>query len=214
MITQTTNLKKYTKVLDNVYNNFIEPVLNDEQLENHFSNWTTPPPYFKKNTIDRCDLKTYESVKNKDNNFIAVDDKVVFTFANGGLGAITNEITDILSDDIGVDNLSFSNKPLHYRKYKGYNGFMGWHTNCDYPGDRWYLVYNTDDKSSFTRYIDNDGKMITEWEPKGWGLNHFVIGNCSNPFWHCIHTNSHRFSLGYRQIESLNKFEWKEVITI
>ena len=87
------------------------PDENDEQLENHFSNWTTPPPYFKKNTIDRCDLKTYESVKNKDNNFIAVDDKVVFTFANESLGTITNEITDILSDDIGVDNLSFSNYP-------------------------------------------------------------------------------------------------------
>jgi hypothetical protein len=139
----------------------------------------------------------------------------VFNFSNDNLETITKRITDILGKELDVDNLSFSNRPLHYRKHKGYNGFMGWHTNCDYPGDRWYFVYNTDDKSSFTRYIDqNTGEMITEWEPKGWSLNHFVVGNCSNPFWHCIYTNNHRFSFGLRQIESLNKFKWKKVIPI
>ena len=53
---------------------------------------------------------------------------------------------------------------------------MGWHTNSDYPGDRWYFVYNDKKESSFFRYIDNEsGKMITKWEPQGWCLNHFVL---------------------------------------
>ena len=74
---------------------------------------------------------------------------------------------------------------------------MGWHTNADKPGPRWYFVYNTDNDSSFLRYIEN-GKMITKWEPKGWSLNHFTITDCNNPFWHCIYTTSHRFSFGIR----------------
>ena len=102
-----------------------------------------------------------------------------------------------MSKDIKVDNLDLSNVPLYYRSYKDNHGYMGWHTNCDYPEDRWYFVYNTNEKSSFTRHIDSDtGKMITKWEPKGWSLNHFTITDCDNPFWHCIYTNSHRFSFG------------------
>ena len=92
---------------------------------------------------------------------------------------------------------------------------MGWHTNCDVPGDRWYLIYNTEDKSSFFRYIDpHTGEMITKWEPKGWSINHFIVGDKKSPLWHCIYTNSNRISIGIRKIESLNLFKWKEVIVI
>ena len=92
---------------------------------------------------------------------------------------------------------------------------MGWHTNSDHPGDRWYLVYNKDDNSSFFRYIDPEtGKMITKWEPKGWSINHFKINNSKNPLWHCIYANSDRISIGFREIESLHKFKWAKVISI
>ena len=46
--------------------------------------------------------------------------------------------------------------------------------------------------------IEINDALITKWEPKGWSLNHFTITDCDNPFWHCIYTNSHRFSFGIR----------------
>ena len=47
------------------------------------------------------------------------------------------------------------------------------------------------------RYINQDTEeMITEWEPVGWSLNHFVIGDKDNPFWHCVYTTTNRFSFG------------------
>ena len=102
-----------------------------------------------------------------------------------------------LVDITSMKELSVSNTPLYYSSHEGDNGFLGWHTNCKYPEDRWYFVYNTDEHSSFLRYI-KDGKMITKWEPQGWSLNHFTITDCNNPFWHCVYTNSHRFSFGIR----------------
>ena len=40
--------------------------------------------------------------------------------------------------------------------------------------------------------------LLGRTETKGWSLNHFIITDCSNPFWHCVHTTSHRFSFGFK----------------
>ena len=108
-----------------------------------------------------------------------------------------DDIMDIIYLNTGEDNLEITNTPIYYKDYNGVNGYLGWHNNCDHPGPRWYLVYNTHGNSSFLRSIDqNTGKMITKWEPQGWSLNYFELGDCDNPFWHCIHSTSHRFSFG------------------
>ena len=39
-------------------------------------------------------------------------------------------------------------------------------------------------------------EMITHNEPKGWSLNHFIIRDTTNPLWHCVYTDTKRFSLG------------------
>jgi len=89
--------------------------------------------------------------------------------------------------------------PMWYKKYKELNGYMGWHTNENNPGDRWYFVYNTDDNSSCMRFIDPlTDDIITKWEPKGWSLNHFTVRDKTNPTWHCVYTKTNRFSFGLR----------------
>ena len=73
---------------------------------------------------------------------------------------------------------------------------MGWHNNCDKPGHRFYLVYNTDANSSYFRYIEDDGKMYTLVEPKGWSFNNFMVTDCNNEMWHSIYTKTNRISIG------------------
>ena len=104
-----------------------------------------------------------------------------------------NRLNDIIPNKHIILSQVF---PLWYTKHNQINGYMGWHTNENNPGDRWYFVYNTDDKSSCMRFIDPlTNEIITKWEPKGWSLNHFVVGDSNTPTWHCVYTKTNRFSL-------------------
>ena len=191
-------------------------MLEGEQVGVAVCDWETPPPSFGADTLDRCSYSAYELTKNSKDKTTHGEDSVAYAYsdyevATGPLG----EITNILGQESGIDGLGLSNFPMHYRKYKGYNGFMGWHTNHDYPGDRWYFVYNTDNHSSFFRYIEPDtGQMITKWEPEGWCLNHFVVGDHVNPLWHCVYTDSHRISFGIRSHASplFKQYKWKNIV--
>ena len=109
---------------------------------------------------------------------------------------------DILNKDIILSQVY----PLWYKKYKTIDGYMGWHTNHNTPGERWYFVYNTDDKSSCMRFI-SDGKLITHWEPKGWSINNFNITDINNPLWHCVYTKTNRFSFGLKTDDRQDKGE-------
>ncbi len=85
-------------------------------------------------------------------------------------------------------------------KYKGcfyYNGdgYMGWHTNCESPGRRLYMTWNSSDKSYF---MWHDGEMINNFkEPAGWSFKLFDINKCSeNKTWHSVYAGSERISIG------------------
>ena len=199
-------MERYKKELDKLYTGYIEPILSNKQdVISWWDLFEIDKPDFGGNTIDRCSYEYYELIST---NFPTLDkalpDNKVYFFPNSVEffdkkrveKLFFNNIKDKMSKEVGMD-ISISNSPLYYKSHEGDNGFLGWHTNCFHPEDRWYFVYNTDNDSSFLRYIEN-GKMITKWEPKGWSLNHFTITDCNNPFWHCIYTNSHRFSFGVR----------------
>ena len=203
-------MEQYKKELDRLYTGYIEPILSGEQeVMPWWDIMDKEKPDFGDGTISRCSYEDYEFIST---NFSVLDralpeDKIYFfpkmkdevdinKFKDLTDGLFFNDIVDTMSEEVGTI-VERSNVPLYYRSHEGHNGFLGWHTNCSNPEDRWYFVYNTDNNSSFLRYIEN-GKMITKWEPKGWSLNHFTITDCDNPFWHCIYTNSHRFSFGIR----------------
>lgn len=76
------------------------------------------------------------------------------------------------------------------------NGFMGWHTNYMRNDWRVYIV-NSLKGDSFFRYI-KDGNIVTEYDPVGWSYRIFYVGDVSNPYWHCVHGGSGRYSIGFR----------------
>ena len=196
----------YKESLGRLYTGYIEPILSGEQdIISWWDLFKQDKPNFGNDTIDRCSYDTYNTINNEHPSLDkSLSEDGLYFFPNSAEffdqkrieELFFNDITDIMSDEYSKEFI-ISNAPMYYRSHKEDNGFLGWHTNCKYPEDRWYFVYNTDEHSSFLRYI-KDGKMITKWEPQGWSLNHFTITDCTNPFWHCVYTNSHRFSFGIR----------------
>ena len=76
-------------------------------------------------------------------------------------------------------------------------GFMGWHTNHDTDEDRLYITFAEEDKQSFFRYY-KDGNIITDYDDKGITIRRFSVAGGPPFFWHCVGSNTNRFSFGYR----------------
>ena len=82
-------------------------------------------------------------------------------------------------------------------------GYMGWHTNSDTPGKRIYLNYAYEDRKSFFRYLDEEGKIKTSWDQKGFTMREFDIGDTHDRLWHCVCSNTDRLSFGFRVYPNL-----------
>ena len=216
MFSQSNKLENYIEPLNNLYEDFVAPILEDRLPGVASFDWENSPLHSGTDALNRCGYDAYESIKSLSNKPTHLNDSIAYSYPEYDKASDSmNEIINILSKEVGIVTLGMSNHPMYYRDYEEHNGFMGWHTNCDYPGDRWYFVYNVDDRSSFFRYIDPDTEqMVTEWEPKGWCLNHFVVGNRRKPLWHCVYTNSHRISFGIRDtaFPGFKQFKWKNVV--
>jgi len=76
-------------------------------------------------------------------------------------------------------------------------GFMGWHTNHDTAEDRLYITFAEEDKQSFFRYY-KDGNIITDYDDKGITIRRFSVAGGPPFFWHCVGSNTNRFSFGYQ----------------
>tara|TARA_R100001443_G_scaffold12486_2_gene22157 strand:- start:2781 stop:3374 length:594 start_codon:yes stop_codon:yes gene_type:complete len=76
-------------------------------------------------------------------------------------------------------------------------GFMGWHTNADTKEDRLYITFAEEDKQSFFRYYENEN-IITDYDDKGITIRRFSVAGGPPFFWHCVGSNTNRFSIGYR----------------
>ncbi|MFT6890322.1 MAG: hypothetical protein ACJASY_002370 [Halioglobus sp.] len=74
--------------------------------------------------------------------------------------------------------------------------YMSWHTNSKVPGWRVYVNYAEEEGESFFRYQDPGSKEIVTLEDKHWNVRVFKITD-EQPFWHCVYSNTNRFSLGY-----------------
>lgn len=74
--------------------------------------------------------------------------------------------------------------------------FMGWHTNHLTPGFRLYISHAEDPGRSFFRYRRPDSGEILTAEDDRWNVRLFRVG-ADRKLWHAIHSQTHRFSLGY-----------------
>ena len=81
--------------------------------------------------------------------------------------------------------------------YYPYEGYMGWHTNCNKPNKRLYITYASEDKKSFFRYLKN-GEIITCYDNKGITIREFDIPNPPDYFWHCVGSKCDRYSFGFK----------------
>ena len=75
--------------------------------------------------------------------------------------------------------------------------FMGWHTNNNNEGVRCYFSYSFENNSNIFRYRNPyTGDVIDSYDKVGWNTRLFIIDK-ENPFWHCVITNSKRYSFGF-----------------
>jgi hypothetical protein len=75
--------------------------------------------------------------------------------------------------------------------------FVNWHTNNNVPGHRLYMAHADENGKSFFRYQDPDtGEIVTDFDKPGWNFRHFLV-DPRKPFWHCVYSDTTRFSLGY-----------------
>jgi len=218
----------FMEQLSNLHDLYILPLLNGDVEVEHVWNDKKNDELFserfqKFTPLERCSYENYKHLKSTLNEIqinetgytgrrmdsnhsltlSQMRDPSVCSPENGnGFTSIRDNVIDVLTPmlekTIGMPIIG-SNRPIWYKNIDGVDGYMGWHTNHFIPEKRYYLVYNTDDKSSFFRYIDPDtDEMITHWEPKGWSMNYFEIGDKSKPFWHCLLTKTNRFSFGFK----------------
>ena len=82
-------------------------------------------------------------------------------------------------------------------------GFMGWHTNSDFPGTRVYVAYSTAERGSYFKYVDRTNQdnpnIITDWDNAGWTVRIFCPSNIPSEYlWHCVGApNATRMSFGF-----------------
>ena len=78
-------------------------------------------------------------------------------------------------------------------------GYMGWHTNCRAPGERFYITWASEDKKSFFRYYDYEkDEIITDYDDKGITVRQFNIPDRAPHLWHCVGSECDRISIGFR----------------
>lgn len=76
------------------------------------------------------------------------------------------------------------------------NGWMGWHTNGNWPGQRLYASWSENGNSGMLWFVN--GQTIADYDKPGWNIRVF---NC--PVWHAVFSNCWRASVGWHLGESV-----------
>lgn len=75
-------------------------------------------------------------------------------------------------------------------------GYMGWHTHLRKPGWRFYITFVEVEHRSFLRYHDPfTGEIVTSADEL-WNFRLLKI-TPEYPLWHCVYSETNRFSLVY-----------------
>jgi hypothetical protein len=75
-------------------------------------------------------------------------------------------------------------------------GFMGWHTNNNNQGQKLYCSFAKEGGKSFFRFRHPETEeIITSWDKEGWNFRIFTVNE--KLLWHCVYSETHRFSIGY-----------------
>jgi hypothetical protein len=132
--------------------------------------------------LSRVSLEVLEEIKGKDRP-VATYDCNVLKFNNIHFPYVSELIKKELNKKVILSGRTWYPK----------NGYMGWHTNSNNKGFRLYCSYVAEANKSFFRYFEN-GEIVTSWDKEGWN---FRIFNVNHLFWHCVYSETDRFSIGY-----------------
>lgn len=139
--------------------------------------------------LSRVDEKALNEFMEK-NRDVATHDCNVYKFNNVNIDFLSNRIGKYVKDR-NIKSLGVSGR-IWYPK----NGYMGWHTNSNNKGYRMYCTHARENNKSFFRYRDPEsGEIITSWDKEGWNFRIFLISE--KHLWHCVYSETDRFSIGY-----------------
>lgn len=143
----------------------------------------------KEYALSRVSEDALNKIIARDRN-VATEDCNLYTFANISFDFLTKRIGAYTSKK-GIKKFGISGRIWYPR-----NGFMGWHTNSDNKGYRLYCTFAREPKKSFFRFRDpRSGDIETSYDEEGWNFRVFQITH--NPLWHCVYSETDRFSIGY-----------------
>lgn len=79
-------------------------------------------------------------------------------------------------------------------------GYMDWHTNGDWPGQRLYAAWSEDGNSGMLWF--KDGKTVVDYDKPGWNIRTFKC-----PEWHAVFASCWRVSIGWHLEEKPHEVE-------
>ncbi len=107
-----------------------------------------------------------------------------------GLG-VTQKITPLIQQVFPDKSV----KPSGFFHYPP-TGYMGWHTNSNYPCSRMYLTWTEEAGKSFFRY-KNQGSLVTDYDDAGLTVRLFDVTGQEPYLWHCVGSETNRISFGF-----------------
>jgi len=75
-------------------------------------------------------------------------------------------------------------------------GYLGWHTNADKPGLRFYLHWIENVGQASFKYW-NGSQVIDDVENEQCFIRIFNVKDMTDPLWHCVSSNTFRVSVGF-----------------
>ena len=76
-------------------------------------------------------------------------------------------------------------------------GYMGWHTNSDFPCKRLYITYVKEINKSGFKYLDENNIIVDDVDEQHITIREFDISS-SEHLWHCVYSDTDRYSFGFR----------------
>ena len=81
-------------------------------------------------------------------------------------------------------------------------GYMGWHTNYKMPEERLYITLASEGGKSFFRYKQGN-EVVTDYDDAGLTIRRFTLSATRPYFWHCVGSDTDRYSFGYRLCDTI-----------
>lgn len=169
--------------------------LNDNLLNDFFKKIVFKKEFVESDDFKNCDDDILRNLISNKKNIIKGRSSKVFQWAWAFSHITVSDIENIKNFVEKKINKKVVNTALLYYPV---NGYMTWHTNSNFPGERIYLVFSETGESYF-KYLDsNSNEVIKMKDNIGWSMNRFFIPTLPEHFWHCVCSKTNRISVGFR----------------